>query len=516
MSIESELTDFLTRQTSGSETADRDSEAVMHHYGFRDKLRPTYEETAHFAGLESKQRAEQILRKYFKSVVKPSDLPGLRRFRRILTKNPYWRVSELHNRCVRRELIGDNTTIQSILDLIKDVGIKHDYHTFTNEFKKIATISSDDNTYFIADASESGKIKSLVDTTLKLPEQNGIANLKHVGRGRTNFNVYIPLLRGMIESQSDSWSREDGDDFWYMFEQRGRNPLRRFAEGVFSLFKQAELDVLADAFHNAFYSRTGKGPTGRIYRYPPRRIVREYLNSSSKYDQVDGKIAYLSSKTINPSVIESDVVRYLMSNVNATSPEIRSYLNAIDHKKDNSIKRVFNSPFVHKSGKRPYYSFNLVGELRHEIIENWLENDETDRYRQFKELLAKLEDTDRIREGNERAEQGILRRWLFEGLETKLCAICWGNFTVAALHAAHKKKRSICSDDERRDPHIVMPICVFGCDFLYEHGHINIRDGMVSAGTPIQHDGPEKQSVAKLINKKIDERWLQGPETYFR
>ena len=61
-----------------------------------------------------------------------------------------------------------------------------------------------------------------------------------------------------------------------------------------------------------------------------------------------------------------------------------------------------------------------------------------------------------------------------------------------------------------------MPMCVFGCDYLYENAYIMIKNGTVNAGLPIEHNGPEKERVAKVVDRKVDELWLQGPETYFR
>ena len=54
------------------------------------------------------------------------------------------------------------------------------------------------------------------------------------------------------------------------------------------------------------------------------------------------------------------------------------------------------------------------------------------------------------------------------------------------LIAAHIKKRSICSDDERRDlRHVAMLACTFGCDALYETGWITVgQDGRVQTVPP--------------------------------
>ena len=358
-------------------------------------------------------------------------------------------------------------------------------------------------------------IKDSIKQARRLSNQNGIADLKQLGREDRKARPYLDLLRTLIDHTDDVWTKEDSDDFWYVFEDKGSNPLRTYAEKVFSVVKHAELDILAEAFHNALNSRNGMGWTGFRYQWPPLDILREYLGSSSQYVNDRGNLSYLGS-TKHLTAIEMDIVAFLASNDNAKSAAIRTYLKNRGYQKDNSIKRVFNSPFVHKSGKRPNYNFNLVGQLNNDTIEIVRHINSYDRYLRFKNLLDDLEDTDELDEQNRRKDQSILRDWLFEDKEFESCGICGDKFSINALIAAHKRKRSECNDDERRDPYIVMPMCVFGCDYLYESAHIMIKNGTVNVGLPVEHDGPEKERVAKVVDRKVDERWLHGPETYFR
>jgi hypothetical protein len=45
-------------------------------------------------------------------------------------------------------------------------------------------------------------------------------------------------------------------------------------------------------------------------------------------------------------------------------------------------------------------------------------------------------------------------------------------FPVDLLVAAHIKRRSLCSETERRDLHnVAMLACKFGCDALFEEGY---------------------------------------------
>ena len=358
-------------------------------------------------------------------------------------------------------------------------------------------------------------IKDSIKSTRRLSNQNGIANLKQLAREDQKARPYLGLIRTLINDNNDVWTKDDGDDFWYVYEDKGGNPLRNFAKKVFSVIERAELDTLAEAFRNALDARKGLGWTGFRYQWPPVDLLREYLGSSSQFVNDLRGISY-SGSTKHPTPIEMDTVAFLQSNLNAESSDIREYLKTRGHERDNSIKRVFYSPFVHKSGSRRNYVYNLVGELNIDAIEIVHRINSTDRYLHFKNLLDGLEDTEKLDKHNKRVDQPILRDWLFEKKEFECCGICGNKFSINALITAHKKKRSICSDEEKRDPHIVMPMCVFGCDFLYERGNIIIENGVVNAGLLIEHDGPEKKRVDELIDRKINVRWLQGPKGYFK
>lgn len=80
-----------------------------------------------------------------------------------------------------------------------------------------------------------------------------------------------------------------------------------------------------------------------------------------------------------------------------------------------------------------------------------------------------------------RREQAQLRSMLAGGRELAGCALCGHQYPLRFLVAAHIKKRSICTDDERRDlHHVAMLACTFGCDALYEAGWITVGpDGRV-------------------------------------
>lgn len=110
--------------------------------------------------------------------------------------------------------------------------------------------------------------------------------------------------------------------------------------------------------------------------------------------------------------------------------------------------------------------------------------------------LAGLEKTDGFRPATFRFEQALLRSILFYGLKDCDCAICGRRYLVNFLVAAHIKKRSLCDVDERRDPNIVMPACVFGCDPLFENGYLTVNpDGVVTSTGRVTEDNHVKQYI---------------------
>ena len=84
-----------------------------------------------------------------------------------------------------------------------------------------------------------------------------------------------------------------------------------------------------------------------------------------------------------------------------------------------------------------------------------------------------------------------------------------------ALVAAHKKKRATCTEQERVDPHIVMPLCVFGCDFIYENRLITIQNGKVCRGEISEENSFDNKSALELVGRNVADNWLVGDHNYF-
>jgi hypothetical protein len=116
-----------------------------------------------------------------------------------------------------------------------------------------------------------------------------------------------------------------------------------------------------------------------------------------------------------------------------------------------------------------------------------------------------------------RKEQAQLRNMLADGRELADCALCGHQYPLRFLVAAHIKKRSICTDDERRDlRHVAMLACTFGCDALYEAGWITISlDGHIQTTRPgAAPAGRLHDSLQQLAGRQCQAH-SQASEPYF-
>ena len=94
--------------------------------------------------------------------------------------------------------------------------------------------------------------------------------------------------------------------------------------------------------------------------------------------------------------------------------------------------------------------------------------------------LLKMDSVDGKVVSSQRREQAFLRRQLFKGKIKDKCAICGETFPVQFLCCSHIKKRCYCTLEEKKDyENIVISMCHFGCDKLYENGYIGVDNGVV-------------------------------------
>jgi hypothetical protein len=114
-----------------------------------------------------------------------------------------------------------------------------------------------------------------------------------------------------------------------------------------------------------------------------------------------------------------------------------------------------------------------------------------------------------------RLEHQYIVNHLFQKQPTGYCCICLNEYPRHLLVAAHIKKRSACSTKEKLDiKNIAAPMCRLGCDPLFEHGYIAVKDGKV-----IKHPSREMtDAIAGYVQTIVDNPvkwWGRKNRKYF-
>ena len=480
----------------------------MYLYGFGQSPWPTLEEAASEFNLNTRERARQIKQKFVQRY-RSSPMLALQSIIGVLREREYWLQSDLANRLQELELVEHRFSISGLLDLASDVVAKTRYRIFTPDLEAASknSISKFRDCFVIAD-SEVVNIRLLHKKLKGLPGRYGVAKLSYLTEDKDVLKYASSgLPEELIMLSEKSWSIHDHDDLWFAFEDRD-NVLINYSEKVFSVIDECSPEELARSYRNAL---NGRRDLRYIHDYPSEEVIRAYLMNSRMLNYDGRVLRYVGENRTPPTSIEKELVGLLRDNPNGLRfPQIRDYLVSAGHSKPNINKKTFSSPLVSidKTLGRANYIFTLVGTISATSQETVTDG----RYWRFVRRLRNLESTDETIETKRRLEQPILREWLFEDNKTALCAICHKEYNVSSLVTAHKKKRSDCSYTERTEPNIVVPLCRFGCDFLYETRHVLVEEGTVRRGTPLQHQVAENGYLEQVVGNKVDNQWLAGPK----
>ena len=512
MSIENEIRDHMHSTLKELNTKSRDIELVIYFYGFEDNLWPTLDDAANKfnVGDSDRRRSErprQIINNKFKKLTNLSDLPSLKKFSEHLKSSNFHQPSKLAAYAKDNNLFEDDIKTISALRLLHDLGDCIDYQAYSadlSELTRSAIVSKQE--FLIINNSVISNARKALKKAKTIPGLLGIAKLEYLkDTSISNLIAYDDIV-ATIKLNQDSWIMDKDDQQYYLFESRD-NTLINSLEKIKSVADHADIDILSKTLRNSLSRRTP--PNNR--NYPTVEIIRHYL-SSSKYIEMHGSSAVIKLEQQSLTEIEQAAVQYITANDAHSFPEISSHLNSLGYSKPLIDKTVLNSPviFVDKSQGRSHYNYQLVGN-KEPITTSTI-----DRYEDFRQRLLKVTEdgTDGDQETIRRKEQHILSEWLFKDKESEECAICRKIYSIDSLITAHKKRRSDCAENERTDPNIVMPLCVFGCDYIYEKRLIHIEHNKVTThGNSSLYS--EREYINTIVGKILDSRWTQGSESYF-
>ena len=114
-----------------------------------------------------------------------------------------------------------------------------------------------------------------------------------------------------------------------------------------------------------------------------------------------------------------------------------------------------------------------------------------------------------------RTEQSTLRRYLLGNQKKGRCLFCGRKMDAELLVAAHIKRRSSCTDKERRDlENIVMLNCRFGCDELYGRGYLAVLKSKHTETSEVLDDEVAIDYIHTHVNDEVEAKAGQMP--YFK
>lgn len=509
MSIENELFDWLHSNLRELGTKARDIELIDYYYGLREDVWPTYDETKRRFNLGSRQRVEQILDSKFKSKVNAGDLPSAIECAKQIVSKQIIRLDRIAESLQERGLVQSEVNMRGLLNLLHDLNLCIQYEIYTPELDKTTwgTYFSSHN-LFVIDEAILPKLRKALKIAKTLPGSHGIARLSFLKAELGEECGYFDELVELVKSDDDSWFSEMNGETFYLLETRD-NALINSMGKIKCVANMVDLNELTSTLSNSLRKRTPK------YQYPSDELLSSYL-VKSKHTTPIGTAIELNLGCGGLTQIEDDVVKVLSRTPSSEFTTIASELGKKGYGRDWIEKSIASSPVIHvdKSGGRRHYTYSLVG--RGSLpIDNQSDHGKYGRYRQ-RLIKSGKDGTDREQSGLTRKEHPILREWLFDGKLVEKCAVCGEEYSVVSLVTAHKKKRADCSGNERTDPYIVMPLCLFGCDHLYERGYLYVQNGKVSKGLAEDVTAKEESIIRELAGKALDEKWLKGDESYFR
>jgi hypothetical protein len=502
--LERELASVLLRTTRRTRTRERNVEFVATYYGFRVDPSLSQVETGKRFGIQTRQRSLQVLEAFFLKKIQAGDLPSLPLIVDELEKHPVISSDAFLDRLRERGLIGK---CPSDRDLLQDAGERClGYQLYSTGFEEETRekYAESARRYFIR-SDLVAPLRTIWDRLRATPSKNGFAEFGAIlAEEGAVSEAQSTLLREFLLEYPAVRTVENASGLWYLFEDRV-NPIISQLEKIHAVASNCPFEELVACLCN------GIDPS------PPADLVEAWARQTPLLNVWENQVSIREDTGVfELTQAENDVREFLLkpeSRVTA-SPPLVQWMVGKGHPKPTADRIIFRSAFVYvdKSHGHGNYTFRLVGQPAAAKS-----GGDADSYFHFREKLKRAgrEGTDRAIASTQRKEQAILQEWIFENRKANACAICHRTFHRSALRAAHKKPRFSCTPVERLDPNIVMPLCLLGCDFIYEEGFIVVSEGKVS-----QCAKDITPAIADYLKQVVDQRlpaeWLRGPASYFR
>lgn len=512
MMVEKELRYWLhnsAMRQSPDDVRRRNVEAILSYFGFGEDELPSVRDVAErYDGL-THQRLNAIMREKLKERFRESETPVIGLVFKSIEQEDFISVPLLHRKLERRRLISDRTSIRGLLRLANYLGRAEEHEIYDSVLGRLPKRELGNRPdVFLIQQSVQEDLKEPLRMARTLPGMLGLAKFGYLKQKLSDDRLYR-YLRSLITVQPNCCIvRENADTQWYILEDR-ENTLLNGAARAFRIAERYNSESLAGALRRHLQARTHE------FDYPSTQVISNWL-ARSKWFATEGNVVTFLGEPGHLTDAEDALHSYLTEKGCASTKELLDYLTANGISEANARKTVYHSAFS-AVGRAPdgQYEHCLLSAI--EQVSEQEDTSDASRYEYYHNRLKEvaMRGTDRDALVVRRREQNVLREYLFGDKPTARCAICGGEYSVAALHAAHKKPRIACNDAERTDPLIVFPLCEFGCHHLYDSGSLRIKHGHVVAIVSGDCETEDCTRARQLAGRSIASEWTEGPEDYF-
>ncbi len=485
---------------------ERDISIVSMFFGFSDNRYPNGQTVGDEFSV-SREYIRQRIQSKVSNAVSESDQSRFEKFLTAVTERDIYTFKDIKDILLNEGFDISDMNAYGFNNFVTYFDINYPYEIFNFEMKKADRkdfYSLDD--FLLIKKDKINHFKKILKQVFTLPGHSGLITLSEIFDPKNGMPY--EMIKYIIMQYRGSYTYSDGLSLWYTFENRDNVFINSIGK-IKSQISNCNIDKLADILHEIVTARTSK------YEYPSVRVIRKYLESSV-YTDVKGEILYFKENLEIPTLSESDniIISYFKDrNISeAVYNDLKQMFLLNNYSDANAVKNCYHSPFifVDKSAGRKNYRLIFVSEFE---TEDTLVEDKYILYRN--KLIKHFNNTDKEINSFRRAEQRILQDYLFKDANELECAICGKKFKTKSLVTAHKKKRSVCNENERIDPRIVWPLCKFGCDYLYEERYIKVNNGKICSERLDELTDSERKYIIDLEGDNISEEWLYKSGQYF-
>lgn len=144
MNVENELMTYLEHSKALKSNTEnqlalkqRNIDLIACYYGFRDFKWPTYEEVGKVYDL-TREGVRQIIEEKFLAQAQATKFPAVEGCATILQQRSYWTAESYLNALAANDIGVPSGNIQGLLNLMHDLSLASDYHTYTSDFREMS------------------------------------------------------------------------------------------------------------------------------------------------------------------------------------------------------------------------------------------------------------------------------------------------------------------------------------------------------------------------------------------